>query len=73
MAPADALGWAATAVFVASYLCTRPRVVTGVQLCGAAIWIGYGLLISATPVVTANLLVAAAAALALRRMPRDTS
>ena len=56
------LGWAATAVFVASYFCARPVLLRAVQMAGAAMWIGYGFLIGASPVVVANLLVLCAAA-----------
>lgn len=59
------LGWLATAVFVGSYLCKRADALKRVQMLGAFMWVVYGLLISATPVVVANLLVFAAAAWAL--------
>lgn len=68
------LGWAATAVFVGSYLCARAEVLKRVQMLGALMWVAYGLLIQATPVVAANLLVFSAAGLALvraRREPRE--
>ena len=55
------LGWLATAVFVGSYLCKRPESLKRVQMAGAAMWVIYGLLIGATPVVAANVLVLAAA------------
>jgi hypothetical protein len=61
------LGWAATAVFVGSYLCTRADALKRVQMIGAVMWVCYGFLIRATPVVAANLLVFAAAAWALAR------
>jgi len=58
----ECLGWAATCVFVASYFFARPTVLRGVQMLGALLWIGYGLLIGASPVIVANVLVFAAAA-----------
>ena len=61
------LGWAATMVFVASYFCTRNRVLKAVQMAGAAMWVGYGLFIGASPVVVANLAVFAAAGWTLVR------
>jgi hypothetical protein len=64
---ADWIGWVATAVFVGSYLCTRADALRKVQMVGAALWIGYGLLVQAAPVVTANALVLGAAAWASRR------
>ena len=58
----DYLGWAATAVFVGSYFCTRPAMLRGVQMAGASMWIVYGILIGASPVIVANALVFGAAA-----------
>ncbi len=58
----ECVGWAATAVFVASYFFARPTLLRGVQMMGALLWIGYGLLIGATPVIVANVLVFSAAA-----------
>jgi hypothetical protein len=56
------LGWVATAVFVGSYFFARPAALRAVQMFGAVLWIVYGCLIEATPVVAANALVFAAAA-----------
>ena len=61
------LGWAATAVFVGSYLCKRSDALKRVQMLGAAMWVAYGVLIQATPVVAANVLVFTAAGWALTR------
>jgi uncharacterized membrane protein len=61
------LGWCATAVFVGSYYCRRPSLLRAVQMCGAALWVLYGLLIGASPVVVANVLVLSAAAWTLLR------
>jgi hypothetical protein len=58
----ESLGWTATAVFVGSYFFSRPSVLRGVQMSGALLWIAYGVLIHATPVIVANLLVFSAAA-----------
>jgi hypothetical protein len=57
----EVLGWAATAVFVGSYFFKRPEVLVRVQMAGAVMWVGYGLLMGAPPVVVANLLVLGAA------------
>jgi hypothetical protein len=62
----DYLGWAATAVFVASYFCSRAQAIKRVQMAGALLWTAYGVLIGASPVVVANLLVFGAAALTQR-------
>jgi hypothetical protein len=51
------LGWAATAVFAGSYFCRETDTLTRFQMIGALMWTAYGLLIQATPVVAANLLV----------------
>jgi hypothetical protein len=56
------LGWVATAVFVGSYFFTRATALRAVQMVGATLWIIYGFLIEATPVIAANALVFAAAA-----------
>jgi hypothetical protein len=65
----DLVGWLATAVFVGSYFCRRPVVLRYVQMLGAALWMVYGLLLGAPPVVVANILVLAAAAWTARRQP----
>jgi hypothetical protein len=61
------LGWIATAVFVASYFFARPAVLRAVQMLGAILWMAYGYLIGAMPVIAANVLVFAAAAWTLAR------
>jgi hypothetical protein len=66
------LGWGATAVFVGSYFCLRPSVLRGVQMLGAALWVVYGVLISASPVIVANVLVFSAAAWTMfRKVPAE--
>ena len=66
----DMLGWTATAVFVGSYFFARPVLLRSAQMLGALLWISYGVLISATPVIVANVLVFSAAAwTALRKVP----
>jgi hypothetical protein len=57
----DGLGWMATAVFVASYFCKSQAVLRRVQAVGAGLWLGYGVLLHAVPVVAANMIVAAVA------------
>jgi hypothetical protein len=71
----SALGWSATAVFVGSYFFPRPSLLRAAQMAGSALWIAYGLLIGATPVIVANMLVFSAAAwTAIRRSPtRDSN
>jgi hypothetical protein len=57
------LGWAATGVFVGSYFFPRADRLRRMQMAGALMWVVYGLLIRAYPVVVANVLVLAAAAI----------
>ena len=59
---AESLGWLATGVFVGSYFFSRAEVLRRVQMAGALMWVAYGVLIAAPPVVAANVLVFAAAA-----------
>ncbi len=70
MAMTEYLGWTATAVFVASYFFPRPETLRRVQSLGAILWVLYGILIGASPVIAANVLVLAAAGwTALRSSP----
>jgi hypothetical protein len=70
----DTLGWIATLVFVGSYFFAKPAALRACQMLGATLWIAYGILIAAKPVIAANLLVFGAAAWTLARkresMPR---
>ncbi|HEX4153929.1 MAG TPA: hypothetical protein VHY75_17110 [Steroidobacteraceae bacterium] len=63
----SALGWTATAVFVGSYFFSRPALLRATQMIGATLWITYGLLIGASPVIVANALVFSAAAWTMLR------
>jgi hypothetical protein len=67
------LGWIATGVFTSSYLFKRADALRLVQMIAALMWIGYGVLVGAHPVIVANLLVlgAAAAATWSSRSSRD--
>lgn len=66
----ECLGWTATCVFVASYFFAKPSRLRAIQMLGALLWVTYGALISALPVIIANLLVFAAAAwTSLRKSP----
>jgi len=51
------LGWAATAVFTASYFCKGAQTLRLVQMAGAAMWLGYGVVMKAPPIIVANALV----------------
>jgi hypothetical protein len=66
------LGYSATAVFVGSYGFRRPGAIRVAQALGAGLWIIYGVLLGARPVVLANTLVVGAAMLSFwrdRRVP----
>jgi Bacterial inner membrane protein len=52
------IGWVATAVFAGSYFCKQPKTLRRLQALSALIWISYGLIIQAMPVVAANATVA---------------
>ena len=58
----DAIGWTATAIFLASYSCANPRKLRLMQAAAALVWVGYGAMLHATPIIVANLLVAGVAA-----------
>jgi hypothetical protein len=63
----DMVGWCATLVFVGSYFCRQASALRRMQMLGAFMWVAYGVLVGAAPVVAANLLVVAAAAWTARR------
>jgi len=63
----EALGWAATAAFVVSYFFKRPERLVRAQMVAALMWVGYGVLVHAIPVIAANVLVFGAAAWKARR------
>jgi hypothetical protein len=69
------IGWIATAVFAGSYWCKDPAQLRRVQALAACMWVAYGAIIGAAPVLVANLLVAGVAAwsslrpLAARKLP----
>jgi hypothetical protein len=55
------IGWMATVVFASSYLCKQPGTLRRVQAAAAVLWVVYGALIHAAPVIVANLVVATVA------------
>jgi small basic protein len=57
----DTIGWVATAVFTSSYFFTRSLTLRRIQAVAALIWVAYGLMLGAKPVVAANVLVAGTA------------
>jgi len=54
----ESIGWVATAMFAVSYLFKRPSALRIVQALAALLWITYGVMIHAMPVIVANLIVA---------------
>ena len=57
----ESIGWIATAVFASSYLLKRPESLRRVQAFAAVLWIVYGVVIHAIPVIVANAIVACVA------------
>ncbi len=55
------IGWIATGVFAVSYFCRQASSLRRVQALAALLWIGYGVIIKAPPVIVANVVVAAMA------------
>jgi len=66
----DLVSWAATVAFTASYFFPE-RPMRVLQLLGAALWLGYGVLLGEAPIIVANALVLGAALWTLRREPRQ--
>ena len=57
----ELIGWIATAVFASSYLWKQPQTLRRIQAIAAVLWVIYGVIIQAMPVIVANLIVAGAA------------
>lgn len=57
----DTIGWTATAVFTASYFTNGPAKLRRVQMAGATLWLTYGMVTQAPPVIGSNILVLSAA------------
>jgi hypothetical protein len=57
----DWIGWVATALFACSYFFKQPAALRKIQAGAALLWVVYGLIIHALPVVAANVVVAAVA------------
>ena len=64
------IGWVATAVFASSYLCREAAALRRVQAAAAVLWVVYGVLIQAAPVIVANLIVAGVALVSSLRLSR---
>jgi len=70
MTAIDVLGWVATTAFAVSYFTRSPAALRRVQAAAAVLWIVYGVLIGAFPVVVANAIVAGLAVLSSFRRPK---
>jgi nitric oxide reductase large subunit len=57
----DWIGWLATAIFLASYVSKDQAKLRRIQALAAVLWVTYGAILHAVPVVVANLLVAGVA------------
>lgn len=51
------LGWTATAIFVVSYFCKEAATLRRIQAFAALLWLGYGVVIQAAPVIVSNSIV----------------
>ena len=50
----DWIGWVASAIFASSYFCKQAATLRRVQGLAALLWLTYGVLIHALPIVVAN-------------------
>lgn len=69
----DGLGWVATALFAASYLCKTSRAMRRLQASAALLWVGYGIWTNALPIIVANVIVAVLAVYSDWKQPRLSS
>jgi len=67
------IGWVATATFASSYFFRKPGALRRIQALAALLWIGYGVIIHAVPVIVSNVVVAAIAAYSSLRPDRSAS
>ncbi|MFI5184284.1 MAG: YgjV family protein [Vicinamibacteria bacterium] len=67
----DAIGWVATAIFAVSYLCKEPTLLRRLQAAAAVLWIAYGIILKAPPVIVANIIVATLAVWSSLRSPQE--
>lgn len=54
----NAIGWMATAMSVVSYLFRDPAKLRRVQALAALLWVAYGVMLVAPPMIVANVIVA---------------
>ncbi len=66
----DTLGWTATALFALSYFFKAPAALRRIQAAAAVLWVVYGAVIHAMPVVASNAIVAGLALWSSFRAPK---
>jgi hypothetical protein len=69
----DVLGWVATSLFVVSYFAKKRKNLLLLQVAAAFLWIAYGVLLRAAPVIVANVMVASAAAFTALRTAKPSA
>jgi len=69
----DVIGWLATAIFAASYFARNPVTMRWIQALAGVCWIIYGVVLHATPVIAANVIVVSLAVLTAFRSPSQAS
>ena len=67
------IGWVATATFASSYFFRKPAILRRIQALAALLWISYGAIIHAVPVIVANVVVAAVAVFSSLRADRSSA
>jgi hypothetical protein len=67
----ESIGWLATAMFAASYFCKTPTRLRFTQASASVLWITYGIIINAPPVIVANVVVAVLALYSVWRQSRS--
>ena len=67
----ESIGWVATAAFASSYFYKSPDILRRIQAMAAMLWVVYGVMIHAMPVVVANLVVAGVAIYSSWRPARE--
>jgi len=69
----DSIGWLATAIFASTYFFKSAATLRRIQAIAALLWIGYGVMIHAMPVIVANLVVASVALYSSLRAPVEAA
>jgi hypothetical protein len=66
----DWVGWLATAAFASSYFFKSATALRRVQAVAAVLWIAYGVMLQAFPVIASNVIIAVLAIFSAARKPR---